>query len=180
VFHTGTGKRNILQINTASPHIITGTDHHEEEHQDKPHDEYRDEDSNNEHKDEESDEHDEDYNDDSDSEDEDEDTRTREFFPELEKALAEALNMRLRKHELHERLRKSHYLDWEGSLNGDSSTVSRNYVCTVALPISSFRTSDIFAWRNGQDTKLDGWTHGPRYLVLHMSFPARNIFIAPS
>jgi hypothetical protein len=74
-------KQGLLISNTASPHIITGADHHEEDHQDKPHNEQRDEDSNNEHKDDESDEHDEDYNEESDSEDEDEDTRPREFCP---------------------------------------------------------------------------------------------------
>jgi hypothetical protein len=125
----------------------------------------------NEHQDTEEDSNEEDYNDDSASEDEDEETRPREFCPGLEKALAVVLDMRLRKHEIHERLRKSYFLERESFQNGDwfnGKLKLRVRCCAPHLQLPDVQYTCVAC--NGTNTKLDGWTHGPRYLTPARSF----------
>jgi hypothetical protein len=156
----GADKEPETGINKATPHILTGADNHEDDHQDEHQDIEED-----------SDENDEDYNDDSSSEDENEDTRPRDFCPELEKALAVALDMRLRKHEIHERLRKSHFLERESVQNGDwfnGKLKLRVRCCAPHLQFPDVQYTCVAC--NSTNTKLDGWTHGPRYLTPAHSF----------
>ncbi len=123
-----------------------------------------------ENEDQDSDDQDEDYND-SESEQEDEDRRPREFCPELEKALAVVLYMRLRNHEINKRLRKSHFLEHEVCHNEDwfnGKLKLRVRCCAPHLQYSDVQYTCVAC--NGQDTRLDGWTHGPRYPLLPRVF----------
>jgi hypothetical protein len=116
--------------------------------------------------------------DDSESEHEDEDRRPREFCPELEKALAVVLDMRLRKHEIKERLRKSHFLEHEVGHNEDWFNGKLKLCvrcCAPHLQYSDVQYTCVAC--NGQDTRLDGWAHGPRYPLLPRVFSCAYLLL---
>jgi hypothetical protein len=103
-----------------------------------------------------------------DDSDEDDDRRERAFCPEIEAALKDLLDMRARGNEIRSRLHKSHWLHQKCAppghwFNGKLKLPVR--CCAPHLQYDNVVYTCVAC--NGTNTRLDGWTHGPRARLIY-------------
>jgi hypothetical protein len=103
-----------------------------------------------------------------DESEEDDDRRERSFCPDIEAALKDLFDMRARGKEIRTRLSKSHWLHQKCAppgqwFNGKLKLPVR--CCAPHLQYDDVVYTCVAC--NGTNTRLDGWTHGPRARLIY-------------